>query len=954
MSEYGVELFREEGFKRKKCRKCGRYFWTLGDKGSCGEPPCEEYTFIGNPPMKKAQGLNEMRESYLRYFEDNDHERISRYPIVARWRDDIFFTIASISCFQPWVLNGTVDPPANPLVMSQTSLRFNDIDNVGRTGRHLTEFEMMGHHAFNTKNKFVYFKDRTVELCNNLLIKLGIDEKEISYIEADWSGGGNSGPCFEVIVRGVELATLVFMMYEETPSGRRNMDMQVVDTGYGLERFVWLSQGAPNAYEAVFGDVLERLKKEVDVEADKTILAEYSKMAGMMNVESGSDMKELRQKVAERIGITVDELVKEVSPSENLYSVCDHTRALTFMLNDGVVPSNVKSGYFARLLIRRGLRSLKALDLEIPLDEIVSWQIDYLGGYFNELKENKKDILNIVGIEEKRYHKTVERGGQIIGRVDDRVKKEGKDKLEVGDLILLYDTHGLTPDVVKDFSRLRVDIPDDFYIQVSARHEKAGLGKEEVKGIEIPEDLKPTILGYYEDSGVREFKARIVSVFDNFVVLDKTYFYPSGGGQETDYGTIDSRDMVSAEKVGNVVVHKVDDVAGLDVGDEVGCAIEWKRRLQLMQHHTATHIINGAARGVLGNHVWQAGAHKSEEMGRLDITHYAGLNDSELSRIEDLANKIIREDRGVDISFMQRNEAERKYGFRIYQGGAVPGRKIRIVDIKDWDVEACGGMHFSSTGKVGGIKLIRAKRIQDGVVRLEFRAGKALARYEDEIGGIKAEMDYSSISEDELKEIASVFSVQIGKLPKTLDRFRREWKQQRDEIRGLEDSIIDSGGERYVLGSKYSQLPSGDPVKASKKLFEQWKQQQKELSILRSKLKDLIIERLGDRFRGEFVDVEGVKMVADIVYGMDVRNMTEIAKSVVEENSVLILGSVSGEKANVVVYSNSKIKAEGIAKDICGRLGGGARGDGRLAIGGGSAENLEEIIADLNPTQILK
>lgn len=174
-----------------------------------------------------------------------------RYPIVARWRDDVFFTQASIYDFQPWVLNGVVEPPHNPLTISQTCVRFNDIDNVGKTGRHLTFFEMLAHHAFNRPGKEIYFKDRTVELCHRFTTSLGVDPERMRYVEEWWEGGGNSGPCVEVILEGVEIATLVFMQYRESAGGRVPMDMTVVDTGYGLERYTWLSQATTSAYDAV-------------------------------------------------------------------------------------------------------------------------------------------------------------------------------------------------------------------------------------------------------------------------------------------------------------------------------------------------------------------------------------------------------------------------------------------------------------------------------------------------------------------------------------------------------------------------------------------------------------------------------------------------------------------------------------------------------------------------------
>jgi len=226
-SEYEVEIFKKQGFSRKQCVKCGKHFWTVdADKETCGDPPCDEYGFIGNPLTKKKYSLHGMREAYLSYFERNGHGRVSRYPIVARWRDDRLLH-AGIYILLPAVgVKRRSEAPCNPLTISQTCVRFNDIDNVGKTGRHFTMFEMMAHHCFNTKEKPVYFKDRTVELCHNLLTEeLGINPEVITYIESTWAGGGNSGPCFETLVSGIELSTLVFMMYQEKDGAVKEMDM---------------------------------------------------------------------------------------------------------------------------------------------------------------------------------------------------------------------------------------------------------------------------------------------------------------------------------------------------------------------------------------------------------------------------------------------------------------------------------------------------------------------------------------------------------------------------------------------------------------------------------------------------------------------------------------------------------------------------------------------------------
>ncbi len=916
MSDYEVELFRSEGFKRRRCRKCGRAFWSLGDRDICGEPPCEEYRFIGNSPIKKKFSLHEMREFFLSFFEKNGHTRIARYPIVSRWRDDTFFTIASISCFQPWVMNRTMEPPANPLTMSQPCLRFNDIDNVGKTGRHLTEFEMMAHHAFNTKGKFVYFKDRTVELCNNLLLNLGIPQEEITYLEADWSGGGNSGPCFEVIVGGVELATLVFMMYENTSKGKQEMPMQVVDTGYGLERFTWLSQGSPSAYEAIFGRVLERLKRESGVVPNSDILAEYSMTAGMMSVESRYDLNTLRKKVAERLKIPLDRLTENISPMENLYAVCDHTRALMFMLNDGVVPSNVKAGYFGRLLVRRSIRSLRNLNLSLSLQDIVGWQIDYFAKDFPEMKENRDEILKLVAVEEDRYDNTVKKGKRIVSKFGKRITRE--------DLITLYDTYGMTPELVKEFSEQQIKIPDDFYIRVAARHEKPKEKKKANTKIKLPENISPTKLGYYEDQNIKEFNAKILSIINNQVILDKTYFYPEGGGQESDLGTMDGLPIEKVTKAGRVILHKLEDVGSLKEGQTVKCSLNWNRRLQLMQHHTGTHIINGAARRVLGNHIWQAGAHKSEDLGRLDITHYAGLSNEEMERIEDLSNQVVKENRPIDIRFMPRNRAEERYGFRIYQGGAVPGKDIRIVNIKGWDIEACGGTHFSRTGGVEEIKLIRARRIQDGVLRLEFKAGEAARRYREGIKGISKSID---ATESNLKEIASVFSVQIEQLPKTIERFRKEWEEQREEL------------ERMGAARQYKEIPQGNSAESARKLFEGWKSQKKDIERLRYSLKDEVLQRIKGR--------SGI--IKEITSCLDIKTLTEIANSALGKECLLILANKSGDKTSIVVASSSAHNAAEIANKLCKKLGGGAHGNEKLAVGGGSSKNIEKIIREFTP-----
>jgi len=765
-SEYEVELFRKQGFTRQTCAKCGKAFWSLGHHETCGEAPCQEYDFIGNSPFKKKLTYRAMREDFLSFLEQNGHARVKRYPIVARWRDDVFFVQASVYPFQPWVISRQASPPANPLAISQPCVRFIDIDNVGKTGQHFTLFEMMAHHAFNFPDHPIYWKDHTVELCQLFLTeRLGVDPTLVRYKEAWWEGGGNSGPCLEVVFGGAEAATLVFMQNRDVNGHRVPMDTTVVDTGYGLERLTWLSQGTTSAYEAVFGDALAYLKRATGAKrVDDKVLREYSKVAGMLKVEDLADIREIRRQTAERVGISVEDLVAQVSPLEALYTVCDHARALIFLLGDGVVPSNAREGYFARLLVRRGLRALKDLNITYTLADTVSFMVDQMREDYPEFWFNKGDILKLLKVEEARYRETLEKGRTTVAKIAEDLKAAGKG-FDVDALIQLYDSHGLNPDVVREFTDVPVEIPDDFYARVAARHDRPAAA-EPAKKIDILRDLPPTKLRVYEDKRKRSFRAKVLAVEGEAVVLDQTYFYPEGGGQEADHGTIADREVYDVQKVGPSVLHFVRGDAAPLLKTRVTCVIDGERREALMRNHTATHIVLGAARKVLGNHVWQAGAHKAPDLARLDITHYDALTEAEVARIEELANAEVLGHHQVRAKVMARDVAEKKFGFRLYQGGSVPGGELRVVEIPKWDVEACGGTHVSRTSDVSLIKILRSTRIQDGVVRLEYAAGKGA-------------LDAMRKQSDDLRRAAEILSVPPDQVVSAAERLVAEWKELR-------------------------------------------------------------------------------------------------------------------------------------------------------------------------------
>lgn len=788
-NEFAIPFFKENGFVRKKCKKCGSHYWTQDlDSEICGDAPCQEYTFIGKPPTKRSYSLREMRRLFLSFFEKNGHKVIEPYPVVARWRDDVYFVGASIFDFQPYVTGGVMPPPANPLVVSQPCLRFNDLDNVGPTaGRHLVIFEMGGAHAFNYPQKKVYWKNETIRLHHELLTKeLGVDSSSVSYKEHFWMGGGNAGPDVEACVDGLEISTLVFMSYKVVDGELVEIPIKTVDTGYGMERWTWLSQGAVSGFHAVYKPILEKIFSLAGLNPEEKLLAESAKLSGRMNVETLSEKVEARRMVAERVGMDWVELDNILTPIESAYAVADHTKALAFILSEGIVPSNTEEGYLARLLVRRAYRMLKLLGIEDNFLDIMDMQVSYWGEDFPNLKRMRGEILEILATEEEKYKKTLERGMEIVKRLALNLKARNVKELPASALIELYDSHGLVPEMVKEIAEkegVKVKVPGNFFGMVADKHSRAPAPMEDPLARKLSQKisgLPETKPLYYEDPYLKEFEAKVLGVYEGkYVVLDQTCFYPEGGGQPGDSGVLTLGEVevkvVEARKVGNVIIH-VTEGAPLKPGDLVKGRIDWEKRRSLMRHHTGTHILLGAARRVLGEHAWQAGAQKGVESSRLDVSHHKRLTREEAAKIEELASIVIAEDLPVKVEWMPREEAEKTYGFRLYQGGAVPGREIRVVKIGDWDVEACGGTHCSRTGEVGLLKILRIDRPQDGVERIIFATGPQALKHIQE-------------REAKLLKVSESLGVPIEKVDEAVEGLIKKFEEAR---RALERCVAKS------------------------------------------------------------------------------------------------------------------------------------------------------------------
>lgn len=743
-SIYRVRSFEKEGYLRLRCGVCGAYFWSRVPRDNCNDAPCADYTFfnlrIGSGPLS----VREVRDRFLRFFEERGHKVVKPYPVVARWRDDLYLTIASIVVFQPHVTSGLVPPPANPLVIAQPSIRLEDIDSVGYTfGRHLTNFIMGGHHAFNYPDKYVYFTHETVEYAREFFTRVvGVPEDELVFKESWWEGGGNAGPCFEVAVGGLEVATLVFMMYESMPDGTyREIPLKIVDTGYGIERIAWLTQKTPTAFHAIYGGLLSDYHRLLGVEEPPDDVLRVSvKYVGRLNPKDEALYARLKREVSAELGLGVEELGSILDRVIKVYALLDHVKTASLMLSDGVVPSNSGEGYLARLVLRRIFRLLTQLGFDLGEAYVLfDKQIKFWGDMYEQLRGREGYVEDVLRHEVGKYL-------EVLGRAPSLVRKylrRGASGLSLDELIELYDSHGVPPEVVAEVGRregVEVVVPGDFYNRLAAKHSRAPARRVEER-VKVPAEvveavrgLSPTRQLFHEDPYLREFTSRVVKVVGEYVVLEETAFYPEGGGQETDTGYLffggSAYRVVDTQKVGGVILHRVEGPLPAEAaGSVVRGVIDWERRYKLMRHHTATHVILGVARKVLGPHVWQAGAEKSESGARLDITHYKPLSDEEVRAIEDLANKVVLEGREVRTYFMPKYEAEERYGFVLYEGGVVLEPVIRVVEIEGLDAEACFGTHLRNTREVGALKIVRTEKIADGVVRLEYVAGTQVSEY---------------------------------------------------------------------------------------------------------------------------------------------------------------------------------------------------------------------------------
>lgn len=751
---YPTQTLKKIGFHRANCPTCKNNFWRHSEKRvTCGDSQCEKkYSFIGvgtgrgrATPDKPAEKLTYAGawEGFKRSLSTArvPCTPIARYPVVARWRADVDYVAAGIFCFQPYCVTGELAPPANPLICPQFCLRFNDLDNIGLTGRHYSGFIMLGIQVFNKPNDYKFWMDECVEFNYRWLTEeLMIDPDEITFIEDVWAGGGNLGPSIEYFVGGLELGNMVFMQYKTFPDGSREpLQVQVIDVGIGLERVPWLINGSPTSYVDVFPTALQFMQSKISLDVHDEVWQKFGPLSCLLNVDEVDDLQQTWDYIGSQIGMKGDDVKQAVEPVKDLYTILDHTRSVLMAIEDGSLPSNVGGASNVRNILRRVFALLhnKGWWAKLGMD-----------GLMELFQAHKTDLATIYGpfrdyksfrpIIELEYERWMHTDAAQADKLNKLVKKKGKNaKLSLDDWILAVSSWGVSPDFVAKVTGQA--IPLNLYYEIASRQEK--MVRATPAQLYATAHLPETNSLYYANHKQYDFQGRVLEVMrnvadhskPNIVVLDQSAFYPTSGGQEHDDGQmwIDGVEyqVVDVMKVGPCVLHVLSpplpEAADYESykGKEVRGLVNEQRRDQLRNNHTATHIVYASARKVLGPHVWQAGAKKSVHQAHLDITHFQSLSHADMQAIATQANRIVQQSKPIHKSFMPKDEAEAQYGFNLYQGGVVPGNELRVVNIADTDTEACCGTHADSTSEVGFIKLIKSARISDGIVRLYFVAG---------------------------------------------------------------------------------------------------------------------------------------------------------------------------------------------------------------------------------------
>ena len=706
-------------------------------------------------------GLNELREKYLSFFESKGHLRLDSFPLVPKNDPSLLLINSGMAPMKKWFL-AQEEPPRHRVTTCQKCIRTPDIERVGITARHGTFFEMLGNFSFQD-----YFKEEVIPwawefLTSDEWMAIPKDRLHISVYEEDdeaydiWTkkvgiapdhmvrlgkednfwehGSGPCGPCSEIYFdrgpeygcgkptcgvgcdcdRYMEIWNLVFSQFDADGKGHyERLARPNIDTGMGLERLACVMQGVGNLFE---------------VDTVQSVLHHVEHIAGKTYGENAKD----------DISIRV---------------ITDHIRSCTFMVSDGILPSNEGRGYVLRRLLRRAARHGRMLGITRPfLVELVETVIQSSESAYPELREHDAYIKKVIGTEEANFARTIDAGMNILNNMIDGLEKAHQHLLKGLDVFKLNDTFGFPLDLTKEIAAEQgIEIDEEgFHAEMTKQKERARAErlKKNISG--WSEDLfgaldaEPTVFTGYEtlnDTGVvvalsdEETLTDAIATDEEakdgvLVVLDKTPFYAEMGGQAADHGMLNSADCslrvldVKKTPKGYYVHTCVLESGIVKVGDHLTAQVDKEYRMAIARNHTATHLLQAALREVLGDHVHQAGSYQDAEITHFDFTHFSAVTPEELARVQKIVNDKIYESMNVTVREMPIEEAKKLGAMALF--GEKYGKVVRVVDIEGWSTEFCGGTHVKNTAQIGGFKIVSEASVAAGIRRIEAVTGRNL------------------------------------------------------------------------------------------------------------------------------------------------------------------------------------------------------------------------------------
>ncbi len=867
-------------------------------------------------------GVNELRRMFLEFFESKDHLALKSFSLVPHNDKSLLLINSGMAPMKPY-FTGQEIPPRRRVTTCQKCIRTGDIENVGKTARHGTFFEMLGNFSFGD-----YFKTEAIHWTWEFLTEVvGLDPERLypSVYENDdeaweiWNkeigvpaerifrfgkednfwehGSGPCGPCSEVYYdrgekygcgkpgctvgcecdRYMEIWNDVFSQFNNDGHGNySDLAQKNIDTGMGLERLACVVQDVDSMFDI---DTMKALRDHV---------------CAMSGKHYGIDHE------------------TDVS----LRVVTDHIRSVTFMISDGIMPSNSGRGYVLRRLLRRACRHGRLLGIEGAfLVELAQTVIDGSKDGYPELEEKKDFIFNVIAKEEAQFNKTIDQGLSILADMEEEMKKNGETVLSGENAFKLYDTYGFPIDLTREILEEKGLTYDKEGFEKAQKEQRAKsegtfgthsyTGKDATVYDELDAKLATEFVGYENlvcDAKVTALTSEeeIVDALSDgekgTIIVDKTTFYGTMGGQEGDIGTIKTADgefvventiHLAGTKIGHVgyVSHGM-----IKVGDTVSMEVDKENRNLSARNHSATHLLQAALRQVLGTHVEQAGSYVDAERLRFDFTHFSALSKEELKQVENIVNEKIAECLPVVAKNMPIEEARKTGAAALF--GEKYGDVVRVVSMGDFSVEFCGGTHVLNTGVISALKIISETGVAAGVRRIEALTSKGLLKYYDDM-------------EKKLQEAAALVKATPNQLS--------------DKIRHLQAENKDLHSELESVKSKMAKEAMGD-------------------------VSDQVTE------------VKGVKLIAAKVDDVDMNGLRDLGDQLKEKlgEGVIVLASAAGGKVSLVAMATDEAVKKGahagnLIKGIAGLVGGGGGGRPNMAQAGGkNPDGIDAAIAKVS------